>query len=83
MGQWECARWRGKRGVVTLRPSQELSFWEREGCRWRMAKDGRCVASDGRERGNKPRDIPFAGYTHPPVLFPHAHLVRERERDVS
>lgn len=53
MGRWDCQRWRGKRGVVTLWQSREPSFWERGGCRWHVAKDGRCVVSKGVKGGTR------------------------------
>ena len=66
MGRWDCQRGRGKREVLSLRQNRELSFWERGVCRWRVAKDGGRVVSNGRERGNKTLRIPFADNANPP-----------------
>ena len=67
MGRRDCQRWRGKRGVLTLWRGRELSFWERGGCRWHVAKGGRRDVSKGRERGRKSLHAPFAGDADPPT----------------
>lgn len=63
----------GEEGSPDPRQNWELSYLAGGGHRWHVAKDGRRVVSNGRERGNKTLHISFADNANPAMHCFYMH----------